>query len=282
MLTNEVRIGMAAIAKIGSRYAEVTVLREARSHTRVRRWICLTGDTRREVTATAARLHGLPGSPSARSAEVREQGRREELARQQRDMESRTVDARLLVEVAGAVGHSAADLGEHLGQWLDALPGVGARLDAVTAIERALRANPRLASNHSWEQIARDGRIQSFGGPFSRPAGHPDAGLSYLNRDRVIELPIGDNARTLTRIVSRCHVAESLLHVARAVRSAMGARGLRRLPVPVRRGIWQHCAAHHAANRAQYREVTGHDPLPSHRMVADAVGMAVGLGPMPR
>lgn len=282
MLAREVQIGMQATAKVGNRYAEVTVLREARSATRIRRWVCLTADTRREITATAARLHGLPGSPAARSADAREQARREELGRQQQEWQSRTVDARLLAEVAGKVGYSAADIGENLDRWLDTLPGVGARHDAVASITRALRANPRLAGVHGWAEIARDGHQQSLGGPFSRPACHPAGGLSNLNRERLVELPIGDNARALTRIVGRCHVAEGLLTVARAVRRAMSPLALRRLPVPVRRGIWQHCAMQHAANRALYREVTGHAPLPTEAMIAEAVGVACGLGPMPR
>lgn len=289
MLASEVQIGMTATAKVGNRYAEVTVLREARSATRVRRWVCLTADTRREITATAARLHGLPGSPAARSADAREQARRDELGRQQqewrrqqREWQGRTVDAGLLAEVAAVVGYTAAEIGESLDRWLDTLPGVGARLDAVASITRALRANPRLAAVHGWGDIARDGHQQSLGGPFSRPACHPAGGLSHLNRERLVELPLGDNARALTRIVARCHVAEGLLTVARAVRRAMGTLALRRLPVPVRRGIWQHCAMQHAANRALYREVTGHEPLPTERMVAEAVGVACGLGPMPR
>ena len=64
MRQNEITIGMAAVVKVGGRLARVTVLRELPTrYDRRRKFACLTHDTRREITATAARLRPAPGSP---------------------------------------------------------------------------------------------------------------------------------------------------------------------------------------------------------------------------
>lgn len=59
MKQEQVTIGMAARVKIGSRMAEVTVLRQLDGRGRAR-FECRTSDTGRLVKATAARLRPVP------------------------------------------------------------------------------------------------------------------------------------------------------------------------------------------------------------------------------
>ena len=59
MKQNDVTIGMQARVKIGSRLAEVTVLRQLDGRGRAR-FECRTSDTGRLVRPTAARLRPLP------------------------------------------------------------------------------------------------------------------------------------------------------------------------------------------------------------------------------
>jgi hypothetical protein len=66
MKQNEVKIGMAARVKVGSRLAEVTVLRQLDDggyRSRIR-FECRTSDTGRVIKATAARLRPMPGGRS--------------------------------------------------------------------------------------------------------------------------------------------------------------------------------------------------------------------------
>jgi hypothetical protein len=91
------------------------------------------------------------------------------------------------------------------------------------------------------------------------------------------------NADYVRRIVDGIHVAESFGHVARVVRRKIGRSIIfRSIPRALRRGLLHAAAERHAAGRRLYRAAMGHDPLPSERMVADAVGMAVGIGACPR
>lgn len=74
MRQNDVQIGGEYRVKVGSRLAPVTVLRR-----RVRRNVgreqivfdCRTGDTGREIVATAARLRPVPGTPEAAVEQAR-------------------------------------------------------------------------------------------------------------------------------------------------------------------------------------------------------------------
>jgi len=288
MRQDQITIGGEYSVRIGSRLAPVTVLAKRQRHSFNRSttvFTCVTGDTGRQIEATAARLRPLPGQtvPESRTAAAeatRKLRRADEAARRQSDDR-----AGVIGRAASATGWGAAGLADHLDQWLarlEAEAGHGARVDADAAILRALDAEPRLPAARSWPEIAAAGREASAGGPLTRPAGHPGAGLTHLNRGRLVELPLGHNLAILRGIVDRCHVAESLLTVARRVRQRMGRHGTRKLPVPMRRGLWQAAAAGHADNRATYREVMGHAPLPTERMVTEAVGVACGLGPMPR
>ena len=59
MKQNDVQIGMQARVKIGSRLAEVTVLRRLDGRGRAR-FECRTSDTGRVIKATAARLRPVP------------------------------------------------------------------------------------------------------------------------------------------------------------------------------------------------------------------------------
>lgn len=99
----------------------------------------------------------------------------------------------------------------------------------------------------------------------------PVAALSEANRD------------TIRRIVDACHVAEGFPYVARRVRARVAAHVIwATIPRALRRGILFAAAQRHAEGRRLYRLAMRHDPLPSERMVAEAVGIACGLGPMPR
>jgi len=108
-------------------------------------------------------------------------------------------------------------------------------------------------------------------GILARVGSSPVSALSEANRD------------TIRRIVDRVHVAEAFPVVARAVRRRIAAQVIfRTIPRALRRGILYEAAARHGAGRRMYRAAMGHAPLPSERMVAEAVGIACGLGPMPR
>jgi hypothetical protein len=295
MRQDQVIIGGEYCVRIGSRLAQVTVLakRQRHSYSRTTTYFdCVTGDTGRQIEASAARLRPLPGLtvPESRAAAIeaeRKLRRQAEAARRQAEAARRQADDR-----AGVIGlaasltgwGSAAGLADHLDQWLDrveAEAGRGARVEADTAILRALDAEPRLVADRSWHDIAAYGRRQSAGSHLSQP--RRVAGMiERVNRGRAVELPAGANLAILRGIVDRCHVAESLLSVARRVRQRMGRHGTRRLPVPLRRGLWQAAAEMLGGNRSTYRAVMGHAPLPSESMVAAAVGVAVGLGSMPR
>lgn len=66
MLANEITIGMQAAVKIGQRLAVVTVTSKANySGGRRQAWWCRTADTGRMISATAARLRPMPGTPEA-------------------------------------------------------------------------------------------------------------------------------------------------------------------------------------------------------------------------
>lgn len=108
-------------------------------------------------------------------------------------------------------------------------------------------------------------------GILERVGPSPVLRLSEANRD------------TIRRIVDRVHVAEAFPVVARAVRRRIAEMVIfRTIPRALRRGILYEAAARHGAGRRMYRAAMGHAPLPSERMVAEAVGIACGLGPMPR
>ena len=124
-----------------------------------------------------------------------------------------------------------------------------------------------------------------FAGPVGTATVEPAPVRGLL--DRVSSVPVlrlsRANAASVHRVVDGCHVAESFGHVARRVRGRLGAVvQWQTIPRGLRRGILHAAAQRHAGNRETYCAVMRHDPLPSPRMVADAVGRAVGLGPMPR
>jgi hypothetical protein len=80
MLQSEVKIGGQYIAKVGRRYATVTVLHSRSRPGQRTRFVCLTEDTRREITATAARLSAQPGTPEYAASAARDAARRAKLA----------------------------------------------------------------------------------------------------------------------------------------------------------------------------------------------------------
>jgi hypothetical protein len=72
MRQDQIQIGSDYRVKIGSRLATVTVTHKRPGQGRAR-FVCRTHDTRREVTATAARLRPLPGQEPAPRAYARRQ-----------------------------------------------------------------------------------------------------------------------------------------------------------------------------------------------------------------
>ena len=71
MRQTEITIGMQAAVKLGQRLAVVTITGKANySGGRRQAWWCRTADTNRMITATAARLRPMPGTPEA-AAEAR-------------------------------------------------------------------------------------------------------------------------------------------------------------------------------------------------------------------
>lgn len=257
MKASEITIGAAYTISIGSRLATVTVtVALHRRHGERQRYACLTHDTDREIVATAARLRPVGGRPA------------ENMDKMPLDRDGETAIGR-----AAAAGGwaSAAALADHLGAWVLRLPGEGVQADAHASILRALHADPAIVARETWEEIAHAGRRLTSGAPFSRPAAFPSVGLTHLNRDREVESLVGVNLAVIERIVGGCHVADSLLTVCRSIRDKMGRNATRRVPVPLRRGLWQTAARLHAANRAEYREVMGHAPLPAEAQITAAM-----------
>lgn len=124
-----------------------------------------------------------------------------------------------------------------------------------------------------------------FVGPAGTAAVEPKAARGMLSR--ISAVPVlrlsRDNAASVGRAVDGCHVAESFGQVARRLRGRLGAVvQWKTIPRELRRGILYYAAHRHAANRETYCALMRHDQIPSPRMVADAIGRAVGLGPMPR
>lgn len=105
--------------------------------------------------------------------------------------------------------------------------------------------------------------------------------LDRVRDGRVLSLSSA-NAAGVCRIVDREHVGEGMLRVARVVRATIGrSTRWRSIPRDLRRGVLFAAACRHWRNRETYTAVMGHAPLPSPRSVAEAVGIACGLGPEP-
>lgn len=202
MRQNDVQIGGEYRVRIGDRLAPVTVLRRLDGRGRSR-FLCRTGDTGREIKATAARLRPLVAASRPAAA--------------QRPVEPSPVPA-------AWNGHPGD-------AWLPlvAVPGL----------------------------------------------------LPSRGEGRVLRLSQANHA-FVRRIVDREHVAEGMMRIARVVRAAIGQRiQWRTIPRDLRRGILFTAACIHFGNRERYTAVMGHAPLPSPRAIAEAVGIAVGLGPEP-
>jgi hypothetical protein len=199
MRQNDVVIGGTYRAKVAGRIATVTVQRRQERRGERMRFVCLTHDTRREITATAARLRPAVDVPEAAGPNPLR-------------------DPRPFSGDPGARRVAAAPV-----------PGVIVSVGSAPV----LALSPR-------------------------------------------------NGSYIDRAVDACHVAEHFRHVARHVRRRIGAAVIwETIPRALRRGILHRAALRHHDNRATYRFAMGHGPLPSERMVAEAVGIACGLGPMP-
>lgn len=150
-------------------------------------------------------------------------------------------------------------------------PLPGSDLDASERARRAAAAaarGPRPFAGPEGDIMLDAGPVP---GVIERVGSSPVAALSEPNRD------------TIRRIVDACHVAEGFPYVARRVRARVAAHVIwATIPRALRRGILFAAAQRHGEGRRLYRLAMRHDPLPSPRMVAEAVGIAAGLGPMPR
>lgn len=204
MRQEQVIIGGQYRVRIGDRLAPVTVQYRKPGAGRGR-FVCLTGDTGREVIASAARLRPIPGTPEAAKAAERRPSKPRGPRPFTGDPGSRMIDA-------------------------SPVPGM-----------------------------------------LHRVSGAPVGELSRPNADYVC------------RLVDACHAAERFAFVARAVRRRIGQRIVwLTIPRHLRRGLLHAAAVRHAGNRETFAAVMGHQPLPSERMVTEAVAVACGLGPMPR
>lgn len=273
MQAKDITIGGTYVVRIGSRLARVTVERAIhRRHGERQRYQCRTHDTDRTVEATAARLRPAGCAPAPRPvksappapAPVAE----ENMGTMPLDRDTYTA----LAGAAAAGNWSSVDaLAAHLDQWIARLPGAGAQAENRAAIVRALLADPAIVTREGWEDIAAAGRVVSSGARLVAPTAVPAVGLVNVNPSRPVEPMVGVNLAIVTRRVGNCHVADSLLAVCRSIRRSMGSHSTRRVPVPLRRGLWQTAASLHAANRAEYRAVMGHAPLPSEEQVTAAM-----------
>ena len=264
MQSREITIGMTALVKIGSRLARVTVERALhRRHGERQRWECRTLDTDRRIEATAARLRPVDGRPVPPPSKPAA----DNMGAMPLDRDTYTALSR-----AAAAGHwpSVDALAAHLDQWVERLPGQRAQEENRAAVIRALLADPAIVAREGWPEIAAAGRVVSSGAPLAPPAAIPEVGLTRVNPARPVESLVGVNLSAATRLVARRHVSDSLLTVARSIARTMNG-GARRMPVPLRRGLWQTVARLHAANVAEYRAVMGHAPLPTEEQITAAM-----------
>lgn len=182
---------MRARVKIGSRLAEVTVLRQLDGRGRAR-YECRTADTNKLIRATAARLRPMP-PPAVRAMVDRMV---EAAARRDDDaIELGGVEAPALAIVPDAVAASAAACGwdaswlrEHMEAWLDrAATSPLTRCGLRRAILSALADCPSRPMHAGWPELAEAGERLldaearfvpvASGGP-GYP-GEPPAGVSW-------------------------------------------------------------------------------------------------------
>lgn len=145
---------------------------------------------------------------------------------------------------------------------------IGAEREAARKAAAAAKRSPRPYAGEPGTETVEPVPVH---GMLDRIGAVPVLALSAPNRD------------TIRRIVDGVYVAEPFARVARRVRGRIGSMiAWKTIPRALRRGILYEAARRHAAGRDMYCAVMRRAPLPSPGMVADAVGRAVGLGPMPR
>ena len=203
MLMNDIQLGMQARVKVNGRLAVVTVERKSNYiGGRRQEWFCRTHDTGRVITATAARLRPMSGTPENAAAHARR----------------------------------------------------------LKAAEKRCAKKPnvcRTPVDHDPVLVA--------------PAPVPGM-FASANPARLVERMARFNHQGIARILGGIHVGASWRDACRAVFKVVGAGGrLRGMPLPMRRGCWQAVAEIHADNRAAYREVMGHKPLPTVEMITAAM-----------
>lgn len=92
-----------------------------------------------------------------------------------------------------------------------------------------------------------------------------------INRRRMIENQTGSNTRGISERLGRLHVSETPMAAVRAVYAQCGKKSLRWAPPAFRRGVVHTILATHASNRAEYRAVMGHGPLPTEAQITAAM-----------
>lgn len=187
MLTQEITIGMQARVKIGDRLAVVTVERKANySGGRRQAWWCRTSDTGRQITATAARLRPMPGTPEAAADRARKLAARRRQELKPRDPKPATIQPAIdLVPPHPVPGmFNVANPNrpiERLAAWNH--QGVSRILGSVH-----VGATWRDACRAVFKVIGRGGRLRSVPLPIRRGCWQAVAEIHAINRHQYLEV----------------------------------------------------------------------------------------------
>lgn len=160
MKQSEVKIGETYRVKIGSRLAEVTVLRALDGRGR-QRFECRTSDTGRPIRCTAARLRPVPPPAVRRMVERMVEAstaRRDDDAIELGGGEAPALHPEPIAAAAAACGWDASWLAEHMEAWLDrAASSPLTRCGLRRAILASLRDCPTRPLHDGWPEMAEDG-----------------------------------------------------------------------------------------------------------------------------
>lgn len=118
--------------------------------------------------------------------------------------------------------------------------------------------------------------------PVREFAGHPGTSFVDLPGRAPVQALSQANAAMVADIVDRCHVFDSPAHAFRKVHASISRRfRWASIPRALRRGITYAAISRHLANRRMYTEIMGHEPLPTHRHIAEAISRRLDI-PCPR
>jgi hypothetical protein len=156
--------------------------------------------------------------------------------------------------------------------------GTSRRLSPLRGTAAALAEESRLAVAAAKREAQRDVAPLALPEPTGFYAPRPVPGMvARVGNGACAVLSLRDRGPIIDAL-SRVHVAEPFLMAAKQVVQRLRHLGpWRRYSREVRRGILMVVAEHHRQNRETYREIMGHDPLPSEAMVARAIVSGVGV-----